>query len=234
MSKTSISLDSPRPRAAPTLPILVPARPYQAPSIFPSGKVVPRRQDTKTVVIRKSDEPNAVWLLPTFETARALSSSLLSALQFPLKLLPSLGEDERDFKMEERRPVNTAVSKINASVTRCSPMSHTASVLPRPRPASSSQATPSAHHGIKPIRPAVRDKRPSYPNAPLSHCILSSPSLSSKADATKQQVAISVVAERKRRVSVCDARTPLMPSKPLLVHPTQAHSASLLLRKEPK
>jgi hypothetical protein len=65
-NKTRASWDLPRPRAALTLPNDLPACPSQAPSTFPSRKVVPRQRDTKTVV-SKSNGPNISRLSPIFK-----------------------------------------------------------------------------------------------------------------------------------------------------------------------
>jgi hypothetical protein len=203
-AETRASWDSPCTKAAPTLLKVMPAYPSQVPSIHPSMKVVPRRWDTKLVVVRKPNEPNVSQLLPTFETAPTLSGPLLPTLLLILKSLALLEEDGKDSEMEERQPVDVAVSKDNASIARCSPMFHTAPALPKsklasviqpdtsvpggnvPKPARPIPAAPSAHHRSKSLTPEVWDTMPrtSYPDV-ASHNNLSSLPLSTKMDAYK-------------------------------------------------
>jgi hypothetical protein len=184
---------------------------------------------------------------PVLETAPTLSSPLLPVISL-LPSWPSLSfvEDETVSETEERQPVNTDVSKVNASIARCSPMFSAASALPKSKPdplvpngnatrhAHSQQATPSAPPGIEAIRPAVRDKRQPYPNAASSRCISSFPLSSLKTDIAEQHISVSVAAEDRRKVSSPGARTAPTPSRPSPAHSTQAHSFSSLLGKDPK
>jgi hypothetical protein len=165
--------------------------------------------------------------------------------------LPSLEEDERDFETEERWPVNTAVSKINASIARCLPMSHAAPALSKsrmvppatgenmPKPAPPLVAILPARHGIRPTSPVVRDKMPvetgreqshaSYPNMASPGHILSFPL---KADTSKRHIALSVAAENKRSVSSPDTWTAPALSESVPVRLSQACSVSLPQREE--
>jgi hypothetical protein len=144
--------------------------------------------------------------------------------------------------MEERQPVDVAVSKDNVSIARCSPMFHTAPASPKskstsmiqpdtsvpggntPKPARPIPAAPSAHHRSKSLMPEVWDKMPrtSYPDTASCNNLSSLP-LSMKMDAYKRHVA---VAENKRRISSPSAWTVPTLSKPSPVHRPQACAAS--------
>jgi hypothetical protein len=218
---------------------------------FLSAKVVPRQWDINFVV-SKLNELSAHQCSPNLKTAVSLSSPLLPALQLPSRLLPSLEEDERDFETEERWPVNTAVSKINASVARRSPMSHAAPALSKsrmvppatgenmPKPARSPLvAILPARHGIRPTTPVVRDKMPvetareqshaSYPNMASPGCILS---FLLKADTSNRHITVSVTAENERSVSSPDTWTAPALSESVPVCLSQACSVSSPQREE--
>jgi hypothetical protein len=109
-----------------------------------------------------------------------------------------------------------------------------------PKCARSLLAAPFAHPGSEFL--VVRDKthmeaankqpRVSYPNAVSPNRILSSRLLSLKTDTSKRYIAVSVIVEKKRRVSSPGAWTAPTLSKPSPVRPTQALSSSMSPRKE--
>jgi hypothetical protein len=220
---------------------------------------IPRQWDTKIVVSKLNGEPDASGLSPIFETMLLMSRPLPFSLPRPLG--PSLPPEEVEAisKVEEKQPVDTAVSKVATSVVRCSLMSQAASAPPKSKPtgliqsvssipggyapklAHSQQVAPCARPGIKPW--VVRDKmltetankqpHVACPDAAPPGGIPSSWVLSSRTDASKRHNAVSVVAEDKGSVPLPGARTVPTMSEPSPVHPTQAHSISLI-RKEPK
>ena len=229
MNKTSISKDSPCPKAAPTLPTNMPACSSQAPSLFHSRKVVPQWQDTKDVA-NKLKELSVSWLSPMFKTAPALSNAMPPVLLLPLGPSLSLEEGETVPKREERQLVSAAVSKTNTSVTRCSPVFYAVPMLPKPKSTSIKQpgtpvpggstprptrlplaTDPLTQHVVKPIRPVVRDKISMetvreqswvpYPNAASHSCISSFPSFSLKTDVSKWLVPVNTVHKKQRRVT---------------------------------
>jgi hypothetical protein len=235
ISKTRVSQDSPHSRAAPMLPmpIAVPARASQAPSMPPSVNAIPRRRDTKNVV-SEFDESSTSRLSPTLEAAAAPPKSLPLGSQLPLRPLLLLEEDGTVSKAEERQPVITAVSKIITSVIRHShapapfkrkyivPGGNTAELARSPQ---ASQLT---------RQPTVRDKMPraSYPNAVSASHILSFPQSSFKADISKQHIT-NIGTENKRRVYSPGARTAPTLSKSMPARIIQACSVSLPSTKEP-
>jgi hypothetical protein len=191
-----------------------------------------------------------------------LSSPPLPILLLPSGLLLLLEEDEAVSEAEERQLVSTAVNNIATSaaghlltsraahmLSESKPASVTWPVLSVPggdvpKPACSSQAIVLNCHGLKPSIPVVRDKAPTetaceqsntpYPNT-TPHCRISRLwSLSLKADISKRQVAVNVIVEVEKRVSLPGAQTAPAPSKPSPVHPSQAQSISSLLREGPK
>jgi hypothetical protein len=239
-NETNVPRDSPRPRAALTLPITVPTHSSQAPSIVPSGKTVPQRWDTK-FVISNSNDPRVNQLSPTFETAPAPSIPLPTVLLLSSGPSLLLEEDKVISEMEEGQPPNMAVSK-NTSFLRCSPILHAASALPKSEPARAIWpvlsipdsnvpkpvrpllvANPFDHHGIRPMMPIVRDKcQWRLPTSSLAHPIPAPHDMSS----------IPVFKSEDR----CFQTTCWFPmrSKPSHVHSSQICSSSLPSTRKPK
>jgi hypothetical protein len=108
--ETRILQDSPCPRAAPTLPITVPAHSSQAPSAFPFGKIVQRQRDTK-IVAKTSDKSSGKQHLPIRTMDIVLPSPSPSALLFPSECSLSFEEDKVIFETEEKQLADMAVSK---------------------------------------------------------------------------------------------------------------------------
>jgi hypothetical protein len=88
----------------------------------------------------------------------------------------SLEEDETVSKVEEKQPVDKAVSKINMSVERHPPIFHAAPALPKSKPIVRDKTLMEA---------ASKQPHVSYPDAASPGCLSSSRSSSTKMDISK-------------------------------------------------
>ena len=139
-------------------PTPAPACPVQAPSTFPSARVVPWQQDSKRVI--KLNEPGIGQCSPIHRMTPT-SSALLSPIQPCLsRLLPAPEKDGILPKMGERQLVSTAVKNVIMSIAEHSPQLKT-----KPTPHGDKQdsvcsilTTPFAHRKVRLTMPTGGDR----------------------------------------------------------------------------